>query len=245
MEIQNKVLVVTGGASGIGLACCEMWRDYGGNAAILDIIPHPHEETNLIAVQSDVTSESRMSEGFEKVFNRFKHIDAVFHSAGIIYPEKSIEEVSLKEWHETLDVHLTGGFITSKVALPYFRKAGGGSLIFCSSISSLYGAPCHLAYAAAKAGLNSLTLSLAHLLGHHRIRVNAICPGSVVGTGLLKRSRGIDITMDELACLISRIPLRRAATPRDIAEAVCFLASPEASHISGAILPVDGGERLS
>jgi 3-oxoacyl-[acyl-carrier protein] reductase len=159
-------------------------------------------------------------------------------------PDRELEAIPQEEWQKLVDVHLLGGFLLSQLSLPYLKRSPGGSLIFNASIAALVGSPYNPAYAAAKAGLVSLTISLARALGRYRIRVNAVCPGSVVGTELLRRARGYDITMQELAVLVSQIPLGRAATPRDVAEAVCFLGSAHASHITGVVLPVDGGERL-
>lgn len=244
VELQGQVLTVTGGASGIGLACALLWQQYGGKATILDIEPYLDRDSDLIAIRADVTSESQVSDALAAIYKRCGRIDAVFHNAGFLGCKQELEEIHLDEWGALLNVHLTGGLIVSKHALPYIRKAGGGALIFNTSIVGLTGSPWHLGYAAAKAGLISLTLSLAQALGRYRVRVNAVCPGSVVGTGFLERARGHGVTPAELALLVAQIPLGRAATPHDIAEAVCFLASPLAAHITGAVLPVDGGERL-
>lgn len=243
MDLSGKVLVVTGGARGIGLDTARLWREYGGQAALLDLEELPAED-RLLSLRADVTQEAEVRSALATVWERYGRVDAVFHNAGVLGPQCSLEELSLTEWRAVIDVHLTGGFIVSKAAFPYLKQAGGGVIIFNASIAALSGAPLYPAYAAAKAGLVSLTLSFARALGRHRIRVVAVCPGSVWGTGLLEEARGYPLTRQEMVQLIASIPLGRMASTRDIAEAVCFLASDRACHITGAVLPVDGGERL-
>lgn len=244
MRIAERVLVITGGASGIGLTTAQLWQEFGGRAAILDIeSPAGVVAGGTLTLQADVVDEVAMARALTTIRAEMGRIDAVFHNAGFLGPHKPLEDASVAEWRALCDVHLIGGFLLSKLSMPYLRESGG-AVVFNTSIAALNGAPAHPAYGAAKAGLASLTLSLARSLGRYRIRVNAVAPGSIVGTRLLERSRGFAITPEETARLLAQIPLGRVGQPRDVAEAVCFLASPAAAHITGVVLPVDGGERL-
>lgn len=242
---EDQVLVVSGGGRGIGRATLELWRERGGVGIGLDLRHDPDQVGGANGgwnIDCDVTVEDDVAQALEDVAQKYGRIDALFHNAGVLGPSLDISELPLADWDRVLSVHASGGFLLAKHGVGYLRQAGGGVLLFNASMVARTGSPSNPAYAVAKAGLVALTQSLAARLARDRIRVNAISPGSVVGTGLTCQARGHDLTIEERALLVRDIPLGRAAIPRDIAEAVCFLASPGARHITGAVLPVDGGE---
>jgi NAD(P)-dependent dehydrogenase (short-subunit alcohol dehydrogenase family) len=237
----NAVLVVTGGSSGIGRATVRTWRERFGPAIALDLQAPQDVAEREWHVPCDVTDEEQVAGALAEVERRHGRMDAVFHNAGVLGPTCELSNLAAVDWSRVLDVHLTGGYLVAKHAVPALRRSGGGSVLFNASMVAATGSPFHPAYAAAKAGLVSLTQSLAPLLGRHSIRVNAVSPGSVPGTGL----GDAGLTVADLAALMTKIPLRRAGTPSDIAEVACFLCSPAARHVTGAVVPVDGGERFA
>lgn len=242
---EEQVLVITGSGRGIGRATLQLWRERGGVGIGLDLDTGSDRATPVDqgwSLACDVTLEDEVAQALEHVADKCGRIDAVFHNAGVLGPTLDITELTLADWHRVISVHSAGGFLLAKHSVAHMRRGGGGVLLFNASMVARTGSPSNPAYAAAKAALVALTRSLAARLARDRIRVNAISPGSVVGTGLVMDARGHDLTPQERAILLRDIPLGRAATPSDIAEAVSFLASPAARHITGAILPVDGGE---
>lgn len=236
---KNPVLLVSGAASGIGRATLDMWRERGGDGIGLDLA-----ESSGDILQADVTVEDDIIRAVEYAVERYGRIDAVFHCAGVLGPAAQVSGLALTEWNWMFAVHATGAFLLAKHTIPHLAAADGGAIVFVGSIVAADGSPAHPAYAAAKAAVASLANSLAAGVGRSRIRVNTVVPGSVTGTNLMTESRGFPMTVTELALLAERIPLGRAAQPRDVAEVVCFLASPAAKHITGAIIVVDGGEHL-
>lgn len=243
---RESVLLVTGGANGIGLATAALWAEAGGQVAILDIHDCRQAAERIgpaaLGITADVTDEEAVRAALEAVSTRFGRLDAVFNNAGILGAPGHMDALSLDEWNRVMAVCATGPFLVTKHALPYLKQAGGGAIIMNASISAIHGSVSHPAYSAAKGAIMSLSASLARQLGRFRIRVNCICPGSIDGTGLGASGQVPPLTAEQRIGMISRIPLGRIGAPEDIARTVLFLASGAARHITGAVLRVDGGE---
>ena len=245
--VDGLALLVTGAASGIGAATLRTWQRHGGVGFGADIAGQANSgqvgEGGGV-LRCDVTVEEDVERVIGATFDRFGRLDCVVHCAGVLGAAAPVTGLDLTEWRRVLDVHVTGAFLLAKHAIPRLAKSGGGSIVLTGSIVAGDGSPAYPAYAAAKAAVASLAVSIAAGVGRARIRVNVVTPGSVIGTNLTTASRGFGLTATELARLVAHIPLGRAAQPEDIAEAVCFLASPAARHITGANLVIDGGERF-
>ena len=231
-------MVVTGGASGIGAACMDWWRDRDGIAVGLDVDGSAPDVTSC-----DVTSEEDVTTALKTVRETHGRIDAIVHCAGVLGPQVPLVELTLADWERVMAVHATAGFLLAKHGIPVLAE-NGGALVFTGSIVTSGGSATHPAYAAGKAALVNLARSLAGPAGRHRVRVNVVSPGSVVGTKFLREERPDGLSLVEVAGLAASIPMGRAGTGADIAATVGFLASPEARHITGADIVVDGGEGL-
>ena len=250
MTGSTKVIVITGGASGIGRATAVLFAERGWRVVIFDVDARAGncvaDQINAcggqaMMVATDVTNELSVTGAVAQAIAHFGRIDALFNNAGILGPAGSVEESSIQHWNEVWGVNVLGTFLVSKHALPHL-KVQGGSIVNNSSIVALSGAPLFPAYSAAKAAIVGLTKSMARALGPLKIRVNCVCPGSIEGTNLLARAVGRALTPDERLRLLKQIPLHRIGHPHDVAAAVYFLASDEAAHISGVVLRIDGGE---
>lgn len=236
----RRVMLVTGGAGGIGRATLETWVKRGGVGVSVDLAGRSSPAAEL-CLQADVGDPVAMAAVGETVAGQYGRLDAVFHGAGVLGRPGPVPELTVAEWHRVIDVHLTGAFLTTKYTLPLLCD-GGGSLVLCGSLAGQNGAADYPHYAAAKAAMTGLARSIAASAARSRVRVNVVAPGSVVDTELLRSERGYPLTVAELATLMRAIPVGRAAIPQDVAELVCFLASDAARHITGAVIPVDGGE---
>jgi NAD(P)-dependent dehydrogenase (short-subunit alcohol dehydrogenase family) len=250
LVLEGRTAIVTGGASGIGLASAEILAEYGADVVILDINP----EKGLEAARSisdrwgycqflecNVTSDSSCQAAVEKIETQHGHIDILFNNAGVIV-RKDVVEHQESEWDMVLGVCLKGTYLMSKYVIPVMTRCGGGSIINTGSGWGLKGGDKEASYCAAKAGVVNLTRAMAIDHGPDNIRVNCVCPGDT-DTPML-RGEAKQLGYDEEKFLRSSgvdRPLRRIGVPRDIANAVLFLASDLSGWITGTTLVVDGG----
>ncbi|MCP8968327.1 SDR family NAD(P)-dependent oxidoreductase [Ectobacillus ponti] len=243
MRLQGKAAIVTGGASGIGEYTVRDMVEQGAHVLIADINDAVGEqlaqelrteETKVIYQHVDVTDEAQIAAMVEQAVAEFGKLDIIFSNAGIGSMAPS-HELSYEDWHRTIAINLDGVFLCAKHALRAMKQNGGGSIINCASILGHVGQAATASYTAAKGGVVNLTRALAVEYAKENIRVNAVCPG-YIDTPLL--SQLDDATKQHL---ISLHPLGRLGKPEEIAKAVTFLASDDASFITGANLLVDGG----
>ncbi len=235
-------VLVTGGGSGIGRAIAQAFAEAGENVTICGRRSGPLKETaqgfEMTVKQADVTNEASVAALFEDPF------DVVVANAGIARNAK-LTDLSLKDWNDTLNVTLTGVFLTFRAALP--GLASGGRLIAIASTASLQGGATLAAYSAAKHGVLGLVRSTAKEVAKRGVTCNAICPGFVdteMATGAV---RGVakKFNIDEskaLEMIVAANPMHRLITPQEVAATAVFLASPGAASINGHALSVSGGE---
>ena len=253
VALDGQVALVTGGAQGIGRAIVDALLDNGAQVAIVDIDRDAGKKTaaaigesggTCLFVEGDVSDATQMEAAAEQVAVRFGTIQILVNNAGINTRRERvpIHQYALEDWHRILETDLTGVFTTSRAVIPYLLRNRDGRIVNISSIAGLVPLRLQSAYVAAKAGVANLTRSMALELGPQGILVNAVAPGSTLTRGTEALFYGPDGEYSEnAASLISHIPLGRPGTPAEIAAAVLFLVSPDASYVNGTILTVDGG----
>lgn len=240
--------LITGGGTGIGAATARRFAAEGARVVVTGRRPGPiravAEEVGGVAVPGDVRDGRHLEEAVATAVGRFGGLDVVVANAGV-GGEGGVASVSDRAWQEPLDIDLSGAMKVCRAALPALFERGKGSIVVVASVAALV-AGSSAAYAASKAGLLGLTRSMAHDYGPRGIRVNAVCPGwvrtpmSEAEADALARRRGI--SREEAFALLARhLPLRRVAEPSEVAACCLFLASDEASFVTGAVLVVDGG----
>lgn len=232
----GKVLLVTGGGSGLGAATAARFAAEGGAVAVADLDGEAARAVaatlpSAVALECDVSAEESVAAAVAGVQEAFGRLDCVFCSAGFVR-FTPIEELALEDWNRMIAVHLTGTFLVCRAALPLLRDSGGGAIVNMASASALLARPHLGAYAAAKGGVISFSRQLALDAHDYGVRVNAIAPGSVQ-TPLLSG-------VYEPGAVPHAIQ-PRVATPDEIAATVCFLLSDDASFITAALVVADGG----
>lgn len=241
LDLQNKNVVVTGGANGIGRAVSENMAAAGASVWIFDL---PAENPEEIARQLQASAcivDVTDRESIQRAFGGVGHADIVVVNAGIA-PSATLERTSPALWEQMLAVNLTGAFHTVQIAAEHMKRdRRGGSIVLVASTNSFDGEADLIAYNATKAGLLGVLHTAANELGPYGIRVNAVCPG-LIRTRLTARSFS---DPEVLAGYFKHIPLGRGGEPEEVAQAVMFLASAAASYITGATLLVDGGQLSS
>lgn len=239
-------VLVTAGASGIGLATVEAFLREGACVHVCDV-----DERGLGALRDragtttcDVSDAASVDRLFDDAQRTLGGLDALVNNAGIAGPTAPCEDVALADWERTLAVNLTGQFLCARRAIPFLRQSARASITNLSSAAGRFGFPNRSPYAASKWGVIGFTKSLSIELGRDGIRVNAICPGSVAGERIDRvfanraalRGVAVDVVRDEA---LESTSLRRLVTAQDVANAIVFLASPLGANISGHALPVD------
>ncbi len=228
----SRVVLVTGGSRGIGLACAQRFIGLGDRVAVTYNSSAPPD--GVFAVRCDVTSADSVSAAFDAVEAEFGPVEVLVSNAGIT-KDGLLLRMSETDFASVIDANLTAAYRVAKRATQGMLRARAGRIIFMSSVVGLLGSAGQANYAASKAGLVGLARSLARELGSRGITVNVVAPGPVETdmTAALGEKRIADLT--------AAVPLARMATADEIAGVVTFLASPDAAYITGAVIPVDGG----
>jgi NAD(P)-dependent dehydrogenase (short-subunit alcohol dehydrogenase family) len=248
-QLSDKVALITGGGTGIGRACALLFAKEGARVAVagrrsapLQSVVHEIKAAGgeALAIACDVTDRDSVESALAAVTTHMKRLDIVVNNAGAVVVA-TVEETSDEDWHNILEINLTGTFYVSRAALPGLRKAGGGSIVNIGSILGIVSRKQRAAYSAAKAGVAGLTRAMAIDHAHENIRVNCICP-SLVETelGLQSMSKAPD-PQAEYKRRSAAIPLGRLGKPDDVAYMALYLASDESAWVTGASLPLDGG----
>lgn len=245
-EHDGRRFLVSGGASGIGLAVARLAVQRGGRVALLDLDAEALASAALtigpasLPVACDVAAPQAVADAVAQAAGWLGGIDAVVNSAGIDL-RMPLEQVADADWARMLAVNLTGPMLVCRSALPHLRRAGGGTIVNVSSAAGLSPLMQRTAYCATKAGVIMFSKALAIEAAADGIRVNAVCPGAV-DTPLFRTSyEGSDDPGRELEAIRQRYALKRVAAPEEIAEAVLYLCGPASSYVTGIALAVDGG----
>ena len=243
-RFDDKVVLITGGNRGIGLASARLFRSEGARVVVaarnsVDGKKVAREVDGLF-VATDVRKATDCRKAVTETIKAFGHLDVLVNNAGVIYRDHTVEQTSEKEWDEVIDTNLKGTFLMSRFALPELRKSKG-TIVNVSSYVGLVGFAGSAAYAASKAGIVNFTRTMALDHAREQIRVNCVCPGSVE-TDMIYRAwtkTGDSASAERL--WKSKHPMGRIATAEEVAKAILFLASTDASFVTGAALSVDGG----
>lgn len=251
MDYKGRVALVAGGGSGIGRATCELFAGRGGAVVVADIDHVSAKSTaegiarkdgKAEACACDVTLWDQVQAAVEAARRTFGRLDVLINCAGILRAHL-LEDTPEEEWNEVLQVNLTGAFLLTKAAMAAMREQGGGSIVHIASRMAIRVKEGHGAYAASKAGILQLTQMAALEGAPHGIRVNCVCPGFIDTPMVWGSGPRADVEA-QFAGWAKVCPLGRAGRPEEIARAMLFLASDEASFITGMALPVDGGRTI-
>ncbi len=248
--MSQAVALVTAGAGGIGLSIARQFAGAGYAVHVCDVSAAALDELastlpGATFTQADVSDKAQVERVFSDLRDKHGRLDVLVNNAGISGPVARVEDMDPDDWDHTVAVDLNGVFYVTRLAVPFLREAGGGSIINIASSASLFGFPLRSPYTACKWALIGLTKTWAMELGAAGIRVNAICPGSVSGQRI---DSVIERDARERGCSVEEIrqrwtsqtSMRCFVDAGDIAEAALFLASPRARFISGQALGVDG-----
>jgi NAD(P)-dependent dehydrogenase (short-subunit alcohol dehydrogenase family) len=243
-RFEGRVAVITGGGSGIGLASARRLASEGAKVVIADVAAESGkaaaDEVNGLFVQTDVTDEAQVQALFQTAVDQYGSLDVAFNNAGISPPDDdSILTTGLEAWQRVQQVNLTSVYLCCKYAIPHMQKQGKGSIINTASFVAVMGAATsQISYTASKGGVLAMSRELGVQFARENVRVNALCPGPV-NTPLLKELFAKD--PERAARRLVHVPVGRFAEPEELAAAVAFLASDDASFITASQFLVDGG----
>jgi NAD(P)-dependent dehydrogenase (short-subunit alcohol dehydrogenase family) len=252
-RFEGRVVVITGGARGIGKVCAERFAQEGARVAVLDIdesaAKATAEEIDGMALQCDVSTLDSVQAAFQAVIEAWGRVDVLCANAGV-YRGGPLAEVSLADWQLLPDVNLTGAMLCCQAVAPTMMKQRDGSIVVMSSMAGKTSWPATAAYSASKTGIIGLMRSVAQELAPYNINCNAVCPGNVLTDMLLGVARisteDEGMTPEEwVASRAQDNPMRRLAKVEEIASVVAFLTSDEARYVNGQAIEVDGGMVMS
>lgn len=239
-KLQNKVAVITGGASGIGAATAKLFVSEGAKVVLVDLNEEKGKafESELktlnaeaLFVKANITNEEEVAHIFKQTIEAFGKVDVVFNNAGIGRVHSS-HDLAYSEWRNTVNVDLDGVFLVAREAIREMLKAGGGAIVNTASMYGWVGSPGSAAYNAAKGGVINLTRSLALEYAEQNIRINSLCPGFIDTPIIPEESK---------QALAQLTPMKRLGQAEEMAKAVLFMACDDSSFMTGNSLTVDGG----
>ncbi|WP_068982692.1 SDR family NAD(P)-dependent oxidoreductase [Lysinibacillus xylanilyticus] len=238
-RLSNKIAIITGGASGMGAAMAKVFAKEGATVIVADIneenLAKISELENVEGMKLDVSSDDNWAEVTKAVADKYGRIDILINNAGIS-SEKDPDQISLADWTIMHNINAFGPFLGIKHTSKYMKEAGKGSIVNTSSYTAIIGAGLN-AYTASKGSLRAIARAAATELGAYNIRVNTVFPG-VIETPMTAKLSEAKETMNRL---VRATPMGRLGQPEEVANAILFLASDEASYITGAELVIDGG----
>jgi len=241
-KLEGQVVIITGGARGIGEGICKVFCNEGATVALWDVLEEGQKTADKINKDGgkifyqkvDVSSQESVDKAVAKVISEYGKIDVLINNAGIIR-DRSILKMSREEWDQVMRVNVDSLYITAKAVVPHMKTANYGRIISASSVNAFQGAFGQTNYSASKAAIVGFTHSLCREVGKYNITVNAIAPG------FIKTEMTDSMPQDVIQAGISMIPVGRIGTPEDMGHAYLFLASKEAGFISGHTLHANGG----
>lgn len=247
MRLKDKVAVITGGSRGIGFATVERFLQEGATVILtassqasadkaVAKLKEKYPQLSVDGISPDLTNLRSVQEAFRAVVDRYGRLDILVNNAGVS-ERTPLLDYTEEIYDKVMDLNVKGVFNAARAAAEHMARQGEGVILNTSSMVSLTGQPSGFAYPASKFAVNGLTVSLARELGPKGIRVNAVAPG-ITETDMMKA-----VPKEIIEPMIAQIPLRRLGQPEDIANAFVFLASQEASYITGVVLSVDGMAR--
>ena len=256
MRLKNQIAIVTGGGQGLGQQIALRLAQEGAMVVIADINEKgSHETVEMIAsvagreakvIPMDIREEKQVSALIRSTLSFDQRIDILVNNSGIMGPVKFIEDISLDEWQDTMAVNLQGMFLCCKHVIPAMKKQGHGSIVNISSITGKRALTQRTPYAAGKMGVIGLTRTLAAEIGEWKIRVNAVCPGAIIGPRIDRVIEGImkfsgKSREQAIAERTDASALKTFIDPKDVAGVVAFLCSEDAAMITGQDINVCGG----
>ena len=258
-KLFNKKIIISAAANGIGWSIAQECMLNGAivyvsdknNESLDKISKHKLHEKQLFLDKVNSENFKEVEDYFKKIKHKVENLDALINNVGIAGPTGKLEELTINDWKETIDININSHFYFTKLSIPLLKNNKGGSIINLSSTAGLFGFPLRSPYATSKWGIIGMTKSLAIELGENNIRVNAICPGSVAGDRMKKvikaKAQSLGVKEENLQKdYESMVSLKSFVDKKDIANMAVFLLSEEAQKISGQVMTVDGNtERMN
>jgi len=252
-NLKNKKVIISAGASGIGWATTKIFLSKGANVYLCDnnkknidrVKKHPLNNKKLFIYECDASEEYDVDNFFDKIKKKTKKIDALINNVGIAGPTGTIEKLNSEDWEKTIKVNVISHFYFTKLAIPMLKKNKGGSIINISSGAGIMGFPLRSPYAASKWAVVGMTKTLAMELGKFKVRVNAICPGTIKGNRMVKvikdKANFLKLSKKKIEKeFISMASMNCWVYEEDIGKMCSFLISDDAERISGQVIGVDG-----
>ena len=253
LKLQNKKIIISAAAEGIGWVIAQACMKNGATVYITDrdtkalnkISKHNLYQKKIFTDVVNTNNYDEVKKYFKTIKDKTDNIDALINNVGIAGPTGQLEDINIKDWQETIDININSHFYYTKHAIPLLKNAKGGSIINLSSTAGLFGFPSRSPYAASKWAVIGITKTLAMELGKFNVRVNAICPGAVLGDRMKRvikaKAKSLNKTEQKVQKdFESYVSLRSFVTKEDIANMAVFLLSEDAHKINGQVMTIDG-----
>ena len=253
LSLQNKKIIISAGASGIGWETAKICLSKGATVFVCDIDAksikkikkHPLIKKKLFTYECDASDEYEVSEFFNQIKKKTKKIDALINNVGVAGPTGNIEKLNSDDWEQTLKINVISHFYFTKLAIPMLKKNKGGSIINISSTAGIMGFALRSPYAASKWAVIGMTKTMAIELGKFKIRVNAVCPGTIKGNRMTRvirdKAKFLKVSKKFIENdFLSMSSINSWVSQTDIGNICSFLISNKSERISGQVIPVDG-----